>query len=279
MSLLDQNAVAVSNHDASLAKLMKSLSASPEEYPDTVKQWVKWVGEASPNATVAGVLRANGVHQLDAIDQDVKILDQIATARTSAYAHSAAQDTDRTDPQGLHVLLDQGDDVAAWLKDPLVAERRYRAARQLDGERYGHPVEGRERWDSEDFEAANTGWNLLKSLQRPRKLAAALKPAQRLDRQLERAWAAGSDPGERKKLLDAAVGGYRQELKLLDAASPAVTQGRHGPLIPVGKMLLDNSRDDGVSPEHVALAAHVASELDRRGLPWSDFMEVAREFV
>jgi hypothetical protein len=277
MSLLDQNAVAVSNHDASLNKLVKALSASPEEFPNTLDRWVRWVGDASPNATVAGVLRANGVHQLEAVDQDVKTLDRAASAKTEAYARASSQDTDRVDPFG-RVLFNGDANIGRLLHDPVEGENRYRAARGYD-ERYQHPETGRAAWDDDDRTMLDSGIDLLATLQRPQRVAAKLAPAQRLDRQLERAWSAGSDPGERKKLLDAAVGGYRQELKLLDAASPAVTQGRHGPLIPVGKMLLDNGRDDGVSPEHVALAAHVASELDRRGLDWSHFAEVAREYV
>jgi hypothetical protein len=237
-----------------MAAAVKAIEANTDRnYQSAVELLVKAAAE-TPNVTLAAVLRDEGIHCLEQIDADLRTLDRAETAKRAAYAQAAARDDDRVTPFG-NVMLDQGANVGAWLHDPVVSENRYRAARSY-AEKYRHPQTGRQAWDADDREAIDVGCDLLATLERPHKLAANLAPAQRLDRQLDRAWTAGSDPGERVRLLDAAVSAHREELRLLDQAAPDRVRLH-------GVKLLDQG--DGPSGEHQALGDRVWREMEAAG--------------
>jgi hypothetical protein len=224
----------------------------------------------SPRLTLAKVLGDEGIHNLDQIDVDLRTLDRAESARTAAYAQAKALDDDQLTPTGNVRLTAEPEEVARWLEDPVAREARYRTARGFDP-RYEDQATGRQAWIADDRMQLDVGVDLLKTLGRKVKLAQALAPAQRLDRMVDRAWRAGSDPGERVKLLDAAIGEHRAELRLLDQATPAPDRVRlHG------RMLLDQGDPNDRGR---ALAAAVEARLAAEGRPWSDFMMVLDEVL
>jgi len=253
-----------------MAAAVKAIEANTDRnYQSAVELLVKAAGE-TPNVTLAAVLRGEGIHCLEQIDADLRTLDRAETVKRAAYAQAAAKDpTERVTASG-NVMLDQDASIGEILHSPVVSEDRFRAARPYD-ERYRHPQTGRQAWEDDQRTYLDANVDLLATLQRPAKLAANLAPAQRLDRMVDRAWRAGSDPGERVKLLDAAIGEHRAELRLLDQATPAPDRVRlHG------RMLLDQGDPNDRGR---ALAAAVEARLAAEGRPWSDFMMVLDEVL
>jgi hypothetical protein len=272
--ILNRNAFTLYDDRAALDPLIKALALERGcEYPTALESFMRWSSAAGRGATVRAVLRSEQVN-LDAVVADVKTLDQAEAAKAAAFAQAAPKDTARVDAFG-RVLLDQRANVGAMLHNEVESENRYRAGRKFD-ERYQGP-DGRQAWDADNTIALDAGIDLLATWQRPLTLAAAQAPARKLAHHVDRALQAGDTPQERKMLLDQAVAGHRSEMRLLDRASPGVTDRLHGPLFPV--KLLDNGHDDWVSPEARLLDAEIKAELTRRGLDWSEYRTVMHEVM
>jgi hypothetical protein len=262
--------VTAAARDRGLNRAARAIEANTDhDYNGALGMLIKASAE-TPHLTLAAVLADEGIHNLEAIDRDLTTLDRADTVKRAAYAAAAAKDTDHVTPSG-NVRLDaEPEEVARWLRDPVAGEARYRTARGFDP-RYQHPETGRAAFDADERTMLDANVDLVASLGRSARLAANLAPAQRLARQLERAWTAGSDPGERVRLLDAAVSAHRQELRLLDQATPAPDRVRlHG------RMLLDqgDTNDRGR-----ALAAAVEARLAAENRPWGDFMMVLDQML
>ncbi|HXB16398.1 MAG TPA: hypothetical protein VNV44_11725 [Solirubrobacteraceae bacterium] len=176
----------------------------------------------SERTTLGGLLGQVGVKQLDAVEQDSRLLAERDTAaqRTLDAGLAPVRDLD-VDGQG-HVLLDKDADVVTLLRDENTRERRWRRARELDAHNYGD----RETFDREDMMLLEAGLDLVATLERPATVRAAHEAAAATARELDQVIDANAAKRSRLFTLDSAISTLEAERELADNGTPATSRPR-----------------------------------------------------
>ena len=150
--------------------------------------------------TARGVLKHAGVKELDTFGHDLQMtLDRDIFVGRRLEADLMAVKDEPTDADG-NVLLEQGFDLPALLHSDEKKERRWRAARALNP-----AYANREHWEADDLLHLESGVDLLRTLERPAKLAAARKGASDLAIQLDQIIESDHSSTVRVRELDTAI--------------------------------------------------------------------------
>ncbi|HXP38207.1 MAG TPA: hypothetical protein VN817_10615 [Solirubrobacteraceae bacterium] len=173
--------------------------------------------KSAPDKTRA-ILSKIGIKELDLFEDDVRLSGERDDAIVRELDASLAEvDRERLDGDG-RVLLDADTDVAHLLNDPEAKERRWRQARDLDP-RY----RDRGTWESDELLALDSGVDLVATLTRPARIAAAHQKAAGKAKELDAILESDRTTTARTRELDQAIGkleaarnGRRSDLKQLD---------------------------------------------------------------
>jgi hypothetical protein len=190
--------------------------------------------KSAPDKTRA-ILSKIGIRELDLFEDDVRLSGERDDAIVRELDASLAEvDRERLDGDG-RVLLDADTDVAHLLNDPEAKERRWRQARDLDP-RY----RDRGIWESDELLALDSGGvDLVATLTRPARIAAAHQKAAGKAKELDAILESDRTTTARTRELDQAIGsleaarnGRGRDVKQLDDGDPVTFVS-----LPGGKML------------------------------------------
>ena len=166
---------------------------------DAATQELGTVFKAGPDRTRA-VLAKLGIKELDLFEDDVRLSGERDDAIVRELDASLAEvDRERLDGDG-RVLLDADTDVAHLLNDPEAKERRWRQARDLDP-RY----RDRATWESDELLALDSGVDLVATMTRPARIAAAHQKAAGTAKELDAILESDRTTSARTRELDQVI--------------------------------------------------------------------------
>lgn len=277
MSLLDKPARALPNDRPAFHRLLRSVELSTgRSYMDCYAAFSKGAGHGG--GTVGAALRAGGVHELNAIAEDLTTLERADQARDQINKAAAKMLDDAGTgfmPGGAPSSIPTGrPDSRPRIDGPTYATvkeaaakglpdyERLHAARKLDRSGAYEGPEGEQAWKAHDLRHAEAGIDLLGTMQQDAGLKQVQQQAGRATQRLDAALRQGKTPAERRRLLDAAVSAELRQLQA-PASAAAPRTARQGPLIQ-----LDDGGRSPLSAEAREIAARINAKRPSTQEAW-----------
>ncbi len=218
-------------------------NSSGISYLDAYRRFENAAMELGGGASVASVLQAAGLHDLDAVAQDLTTLERADAAKqkihdTVARLHQldAGSSGAASATAGQPPKLDAATYAKVMGAEPVAWERLHEARRLPGGVEFEGPG-GQERFVQLDRQHADAGLDFVAGRRQAREVGAARREITDATRRLDAAIEKGKTPAERRRLLDSAA---TEGLRQLDAMSPPSTAPTSRAAIPERLKQLDS---------------------------------------